>query len=87
MSGEWEIIRDLGFPVFVALYFMVRLERRMDRSIELLNNLMMATAIIGRSVDNVEENSRQAVPGPVSADASRPFVASHSVEPEGENDA
>jgi hypothetical protein len=45
------LIREFGFPVFVALWFMIRLERRVDRLSELLTSLMQATAIIAKAVE------------------------------------
>ena len=45
------LLREFGFPVFVALWFMIRLERRVDRLSELLTALMQATAIIAKAVE------------------------------------
>jgi hypothetical protein len=45
------LLREFGFPVFVALWFMIRLERRVDRLSELLTSLMQATAIIAKAVE------------------------------------
>jgi len=45
------LLREFGFPVFVAVWFMIRLERRVDRLSELLTSLMQATAIIAKAVE------------------------------------
>jgi hypothetical protein len=45
------LLRDFGFPVFVALWFMMRLERRMDRLSELLSSLMHSVAILAKAVE------------------------------------
>ena len=46
------LIREFGFPVFVAVWFMWRLEKRVDRLFELLTSLMQATALLAKSVDD-----------------------------------
>jgi len=45
------VLREFGFPVFVALWFMIRLERRVDRLSDLLMSMMQAMTIIARSVE------------------------------------
>ncbi len=45
------LMRDFGFPVFVALWFMMRLERRVDRLSEQLTSLMQSMAIIAKAVE------------------------------------
>lgn len=47
-----QLLREFGFPVVVASWFMWRLEKRMDRLFELMNSLMQATALLARSVDD-----------------------------------
>jgi hypothetical protein len=62
------LIREFGFPVFVALWFMIRLERRVDRLSELLTSLMQATAIIAKAVEPRENGSRTTGAFPVIPD-------------------
>jgi hypothetical protein len=45
------LLREFGFPVFVAMWFMWRLEKRVDRLFELMNALMQATTLLAKSVD------------------------------------
>jgi len=45
-------MREFGFPVVVAMWFMLRLEKRLDRQQELLSSLMTSTAILARSLDD-----------------------------------
>lgn len=45
------LMRDFGFPVFVALWFMMRLERRVDKLSEQLTSLMQSMAIIAKAVE------------------------------------
>jgi hypothetical protein len=46
------LLREFGFPVFVSMWFMWRLEKRMDRLFELMTSLMQATALLAKSVDD-----------------------------------
>jgi hypothetical protein len=45
------LLREFGFPVFVALWFMLRLEKRLDRLFELMGALLQAVALLAKSVD------------------------------------
>ena len=45
------LLREFGFPVFVACWFMWRLEKRLDRSNELLSKLMEGIALLAKSID------------------------------------
>lgn len=46
------IIREFGFPVFVALWFMWRVEKRMDRFTDAIQNLLTAVTIMAKTVDH-----------------------------------
>ncbi len=50
------LLREFGFPVFVACWFMWRMERRLDRLYELMNSLMQATALLAKSVDSIDDH-------------------------------
>lgn len=54
------LLREFGFPVFVALWFMIRLERRVDRLSELLTSLMQATAIMAKALE--QKGSSKSLP-------------------------
>lgn len=45
------LLREFGFPVVVAVWFMWRLEKRMDRLFELLTALLLAVRLLAQSVD------------------------------------
>ena len=45
------LLREFGFPVLVAMWFMWRLEKRLDRLVELMAKLMQGTALLAKSVD------------------------------------
>ena len=50
------LIREFGFPVLVACWFMYRTDKRLDRLAALMGNLMQATALLAKSVEY--ENGR-----------------------------
>ena len=52
------LVREFGFPVFVAAWFMWRLEKRLDRLMELMASLMQATALLAKSVDYHIDDTR-----------------------------
>ena len=52
------LIRDFGFPVVVCVWFMWRMERRLDRQAALLSNGVGVLKLIARSLD-LSENERQ----------------------------
>ena len=54
------LLREFGFPVFVAVWFMWRLERRIDRLFELMTSHMQATALLAKAVDFHISASRDA---------------------------
>lgn len=48
-----ELISQLGFPIVVALWMLVRLEKRMDKQIELLTVLITSQKVL---VDHILDN-------------------------------
>lgn len=59
------ILREFGFPVFVATWFMWRLERRLDRIFDLMGSHMQATAVLAKSVeDHQRRPALRIVPAP-----------------------
>ena len=52
-SGGLEgILRDFGFPVVICLWFMIRMEKRVDRLFVLFNSLLRAMHTLAISVDH-----------------------------------
>lgn len=47
------MLREFGFPIFVSVWFMWRLERRMDAFTESINKLLTIVTIMSRSVDEL----------------------------------
>lgn len=52
-SSVLAIIREFGFPVFVALWFMWRVEKRMDRFTEVVQNLLTTVTIMAKTIDGL----------------------------------
>ncbi len=47
------LLREFGFPIFVSVWFMWRLERRMDAFTESINKLLTIVTIMSRTVDEL----------------------------------
>lgn len=52
-SGTLAIIREFGFPVFVALWFMWRVEKRMDRFTDVVQNLLTTVTVMAKTIDGL----------------------------------
>lgn len=50
-TGVIAVVREFGFPVFVALWFMWRVEKRMDRFTEVVQNLLTTVTIMAKTID------------------------------------
>lgn len=46
------IIREFGFPIFVSLWFMWRVEKRLDRFTDAHQNLLTAVTIMAKTIDD-----------------------------------
>ena len=46
------LLREFGFPIFVSLWFMWRVEKRMDRFTDAIQNLLTAVTIMAKTVDD-----------------------------------
>lgn len=58
-SSALSVIREFGFPMFVALWFMFRHDRRTDRLFELMSNHMQATALLAKSIESYQLQRNQ----------------------------
>lgn len=56
------LLREFGFPVFVATWFMWRMEKRLDRIFELMGSHMQATAVLAKSIEHRQPVPLQLVP-------------------------
>lgn len=52
-SGTLGIIREFGFPVFVAVWFMWRVEKRMDRFTDVVQNLLTTVTVMAKTIDGL----------------------------------
>lgn len=52
MGDYTALLREFGFPIVVALWFMLRAEKRLDRLAELVAAHMQATALIAKSLED-----------------------------------
>jgi hypothetical protein len=57
------LVQQVGFPIVIAVWFMWRLEKRMDRLIQLLGSLLKAISMLvkalahmGADVESVEDH-------------------------------
>ena len=51
---EWvDLLQKVGFPILVAGWFMLRLEKRLDRQAELSANLMQAISVLAKALDGM----------------------------------
>jgi len=47
------LLREFGFPIFVSLWFMWRVEKRMDRFTDSIQNLLTAVTVMAKTVDDL----------------------------------
>lgn len=47
------ILREFGFPIFVSLWFMGRVEKRLDRFTDSIQNLLTAVTIMAKTLDDM----------------------------------
>ena len=52
-SSALGLIREFGFPVFVAVWFMWRVEKRMDRFTDVVQNLLTTVTIMAKTIDGL----------------------------------
>ncbi len=52
------LLREFGFPIFVSLWFMWRVEKRMDRFTDAIQNLLTAVTVMAKTVDDWTPNPR-----------------------------
>ena len=52
------LLREFGFPIFVSLWFMWRVEKRMDRVTDSIQNLLTAVTVMAKTVDGLPTSTR-----------------------------
>jgi len=53
------LLRDLGFPIFVCLWFMWRLEKRIDAIIKINSRMCRLVLVLARALDLPEDERRK----------------------------
>ncbi len=46
------LLREFGFPIFVAVWFMWRLEKRLDRYTEQIEKLSQVVALMAKTIES-----------------------------------
>jgi hypothetical protein len=47
------LLREFGFPIFVSLWFMWRLEKRLDAFTESIQKLLTVVTVMSKSIDEI----------------------------------
>lgn len=58
LSGTATFLREFGFPAFVSMWFMWRIEKRMDKFTETTQNLLVAVTMMAKTVDGLESTQK-----------------------------
>lgn len=56
------LLREFGFPIFVSLWFMWRLEKRLDAFTESIQRLLTVVTVMSKSIDELSTNGSSAPP-------------------------
>ena len=57
-SDAVALLREFGFPIFVSLWFMWRVEKRMDRFTDAIQQLLTAVTVMAKTVDDLTPSGR-----------------------------
>jgi hypothetical protein len=49
------LLREFGFPIFVSLWFMWRLEKRLDAFTESIQKLLTVVTVMSKSIDEISD--------------------------------
>ncbi len=52
------LLREFGFPIFVSLWFMWRVEKRMDSFTDAIQKLLTAVTVMAKTVDDLTPSTR-----------------------------
>lgn len=52
------LLREFGFPIFVSLWFMWRVEKRMDRFTDTIQQLLTVVTVMAKTVDDLTPSAR-----------------------------
>lgn len=54
------LLREFGFPIFVCMWFMWRLEKRIDRFTESIEKLTGINVTLVKTIDNLDPSNQPA---------------------------
>jgi hypothetical protein len=52
------LLREFGFPIFVSVWFMWRVEKRMDRFTDAIQNLLLTVTVMAKTIDDLPSSKR-----------------------------
>jgi hypothetical protein len=52
------LLREFGFPIFVSVWFMWRVEKRMDRFTDTVQSLLLTVTVMAKTIDDLSSNKR-----------------------------
>lgn len=55
------LLREFGFPIFVSLWFMWRLEKRLDAFTESIQKLLTVVTVMSKSIDETSTPTSKVV--------------------------
>lgn len=47
------LLREFGFPIFVSLWFMYRVEKKMERFTDAIQNLLTVVTVMAKTLDGM----------------------------------
>ncbi len=50
------LLREFGFPIFVSLWFMWRLEKRLDAFTDSIQKLLTVVTVMSKTIDDISAN-------------------------------
>lgn len=59
-TGTLGLLREFGFPIFVSLWFMWRVEKKIDRFTETIQVLLTAITVMAKTVDGLPSATARA---------------------------
>ncbi len=57
------LLREFGFPIFVSLWFMWRLEKRLDTFTESIQKLLTVITVMSKTVDEISSRPSKKIGG------------------------
>jgi len=58
------LLREFGFPIFVSVWFMWRIEKRMDRFTAAIQDLLLTVTVMAKTIDDMSPKRRASTTPP-----------------------